>query len=418
MAVRRRCKYRKCKNARRCLEHLQFDVKYHGTRFRVAVNDFAIPRMEPGRQRPVQSMEEARDWERLFIGEVKAGRDPRRPLSRSIQAGAGLGDVAAFLDAYMERCVKPAGLRSINSVRSRVATLKEHLGQLSLSALEDADEINRFKTDSDYVDDVEIATIHRVLETLRAAMNWGMAQTPPLFNKSPFHRFGVRLNKKAETTRDRRLLRDEEKRLLDAALQKMNTAEHGFVGALLHDRIIGALELCCRRGEMLLIQNKRVNWETYQIGIPGATAKDRENRRIPFNPKGRLAAILQRRATLGSEAYVFGTESGAYQENIQTAWETLRLLAYGVEPRPGREGTAWNREQRQRIDLRWHDMRHEGACRLLADGVDIRIIQLMLGHASIQQTQRYLNVTDEELRRGLEVSWNNNGRPLRLASGS
>ncbi len=50
---------------------------------------------------------------------------------------------------------------------------------------------------------------------------------------------------------------------------------------------------------------------------------------------------------------------------------------------------------------------------MLADGVDIRIIQLMLGHASIQQTQRYLNVTDEELRRGLEVSW---GRQLRVVS--
>src|ERR1700704_4021869 len=176
--------------------------------------------------------------------------------------------------------------------------------------------------------------------------------------------------------------------------------------------------LCCRRGEMLLIQNKRVTWDTCQIGIPGATAKDRKNCRIPFNPKGRLAAILQRRGTLGPDAFVFGSVNGEHQPTIQTAWETLKLLANGIEPRSEKEGEEWNRQQLQRIDLRWHDLRHEGACRLHADGVDIRIIQLMLGHASIQQTQRYLNVTDEELRRGLEVSWKNQGRPLRLATGS
>lgn len=112
---------------------------------------------------------------------------------------------------------------------------------------------------------------HRLLERLRATMNWGLAQTPPLFTKSPFHRFGVRMNKKAETIRDRRISREEEKRLLDTALHKMNDGVHMFVGELLHDRIIGALELCCRRGEMLLFQNKRVSWETHQIGIPGAT---------------------------------------------------------------------------------------------------------------------------------------------------
>ena len=302
MTIRRRCTERNCKNARRCLEHLHFDMMFHGKRYRIPANEFAIPRMEPGKQRPIQSMEEARDWERLFIGEIKAGRDPRRPRTRTVQAESELRDVSAFLDAYMERCVKPAGLRSIAAVRSRVGVLKEHLGELTLPELEDPDVINQFKTDSEYAEDVEIATMHRVLETLRAAMNWGMAQTPPLFNRSPFHRFGVRLNKKAETARDRRLTRDEEKRLLDAALEKMNTAEHQYVGALLHDRIIGALELCCRRGEMLMIQNKRVNWDTCQIGIPGATAKDKENRRIPFNPKGRLAAILERRSALGPDA--------------------------------------------------------------------------------------------------------------------
>jgi hypothetical protein len=63
-----------------------------------------------------------------------------------------------------------------------------------------------------------------VPETLRAAINWGMAQTPPLFNKSPFHRSGVRMQKKPETSRDRRLSRDEERKLLDLALNRMNSA--------------------------------------------------------------------------------------------------------------------------------------------------------------------------------------------------
>lgn len=57
-------------------------------------------------------------------------------------------------------------------------------------------------------------------------------------------------------------------------------------------------------------------------------------------------------------------------------------------------------------------------CGIVCLGRELRIIQLMLGHASIQQTQRYLNVTDEELRRGLEVSWINRSRALRAVSGS
>lgn len=157
--------------------------------------------------------------------------------------------------------------------------------------------------------------------------------------------------------------------------------------------------------------------DTHQIGIPGSTAKDRENRRVPFDSDGRLAAILKRRESLGPLAYAFGTPSGEYQANIQTAWETLKLLAYGFELKRGADGERWNRERLQEIDLRWHDLRHEGACRLLADGVDLRTIQLMLGHASPTQTQRYLNLTDEELRRAMEVSWEKKKR-LRLVSGA
>jgi hypothetical protein len=88
-----------------------------------------------------------------------------------------------------------------------------------------------------------------------------------------------------------------------------------YVGPLMHDRIIGAIELCCRRGEMLLIQNKRIDWDTHTIGIPGHTTKDKENCRIPFDPEGRMAAILRRRISLGPNAFVFGTESGELERH-------------------------------------------------------------------------------------------------------
>src|SRR5436305_4306140 len=127
--------------------------------------------MELGKQRPIQSMDEARDWERRFIGEVKAGLDPQKPTTPPKRdAKAEIETVSAFLDAYFERCAKPAGLRSIATVESQLRRLKEQLGHLPLEALEDPDEINRLKTSSDYAEDLEIASIHRVLERLRAAM--------------------------------------------------------------------------------------------------------------------------------------------------------------------------------------------------------------------------------------------------------
>jgi site-specific recombinase XerD len=59
-----------------------------------------------------------------------------------------------------------------------------------------------------------------------------------------------------------------------------------------------------------------------------------------------------------------------------------------------------NRDKLAEIDLPWHDLRrHEAACRWLSRGLDLRAIQLLLGHADLKTTQRYLNVTDEELRK-------------------
>jgi hypothetical protein len=93
MAIVRRCRGR-CSTPRRCLEHLWFDVMFRGSRYRIAANDFAVPRMEPGKQRTIQSMEEARHWDsssaRSKPDEIRGGRahcerrlTSRRRASRS-----------------------------------------------------------------------------------------------------------------------------------------------------------------------------------------------------------------------------------------------------------------------------------------------------------------------------------------------
>ena len=148
-----------------------------------------------------------------------------------------------------------------------------------------------------------------------------------------------------------------------------------------------------------------VDWAQHQIIIRGANAKDSENRRIPFDPKGRLALILKRRATLGPQAFVFGASDGEFVASFKTAWESLLLVANGHETKRTKPGARVDRAKLREIDLHWHDLRHEGACRLLADGVDIRVVQLILGHSDIKTTQRYLNITDEELRKALTGVW-------------
>lgn len=49
-----------------------------------------------------------------------------------------------------------------------------------------------------------------------------------------------------------------------------------------------------------------------------------------------------------------------------------------------------------------HTLRHIFATRTLQSGVDIRIVQRMLGHSSIMTTERYLNISDEYVAKEYE----------------
>ena len=55
------------------------------------------------------------------------------------------------------------------------------------------------------------------------------------------------------------------------------------------------------------------------------------------------------------------------------------------------------------VNIHTHSLRHKYATDLLERGVNIRVVQELLGHEDISTTQGYLSVTDQGLRDAVSV---------------
>ncbi len=66
--------------------------------------------------------------------------------------------------------------------------------------------------------------------------------------------------------------------------------------------------------------------------------------------------------------------------------------------------TAWEGALRRAgiKDFRWHDLRHTAASRLVQSGVDLSIVQEVLGHSKIETTQRYAHFKPDAVAQALE----------------
>jgi site-specific recombinase XerD len=53
--------------------------------------------------------------------------------------------------------------------------------------------------------------------------------------------------------------------------------------------------------------------------------------------------------------------------------------------------------------LRFHDLRHTFATRILQRGADIKTVSELLGHADIATTTKYLHATDESKKKAVEL---------------
>jgi integrase/recombinase XerC len=172
-------------------------------------------------------------------------------------------------------------------------------------------------------------------------------------------------------------------------IEAAETAPLGTEAEKLRDRVI--LELLYGSGlrvsELFALDLEAVDVRACEVRVLG---KGRKERMVPMSGKAleALAAYLPRRSELRHH------KTGYFDERALLI--TARGQRLGVRriqtlvQRYGALGAG-------RPDLHPHALRHSCATHLLEGGADLRVIQELLGHASLSTTQRYTHVSLDQL---------------------
>jgi integrase len=216
------------------------------------------------------------------------------------------------------------------------------------------------------------STINRELACLKTmfgkAVEWGKVEKSPAAKVKKF---------REPNARERILSPEEARRLIESA-------DPGIRPVL-----IIALNTGMRRGEILSLKWADLDFTKSFILI--SDSKSGRSRKIFMNA---LLYDTLKALPKGSSEYVFfNAETEAHVKDVKTAFKTACRRAKkdpNDEKDPGIVG------------LRFHDLRHTAATRMIEAGVDLVTVSKILGHASIQMTMRYAHPTPETMRRAVE----------------
>ncbi|MGA2631846.1 MAG: tyrosine-type recombinase/integrase [Terriglobia bacterium] len=243
--------------------------------------------------------------------------------------------------------------RGYASERFRIATLIAYLGKHRLSDLT-AEHAERFKVERSKV--VSPATINRELgnlkHILRMAIAWKFLEANPFAESKLLHVPG---------RPERTLGEDEEGKLLSACNNVRS--QH------LRPIVVLALNTGARKGEILGLKWSQVDFANRTIFV--IEAKSEQGRRIiPMNDT--VYDLLSRLPRKRGTQLVFPSPRNP-----------------GHRMRDHKVGFAKAVRLAKIPHIRFHDLRHTFASRLVRSGADLVTVQKLLGHARITMTSRY-----------------------------
>ena len=147
--------------------------------------------------------------------------------------------------------------------------------------------------------------------------------------------------------------------------------------------VLTALKTGMRWGEIIRLKWKQENNSNYVdfdnnvIYIHGALSKTNKSRYIPLSPF--LKETLLSLPKYPGVSYIFWRSEKARE---------LRSIRFPFNKALEKAGIK---------DFKFHDLRHTFASQLVRNGVDLYVIQKLLGHASPKMTQRYAHLKQDQL---------------------
>jgi len=242
--------------------------------------------------------------------------------------------------------------------------LKPFFGSYKLSEIKP--EIIEDYTKERLATGIKECSVNRELSCLRkifnVAIDWDRAKDNPLRK--------VKFFSEKENLRERVLTDDEEKLLFEASSSHIRPI------------LMVALYTGMRKGEIFRLRWKNVDLEKREI--KSVESKSGRGRTLPINSTlFEVLSALKRQN--GRTEFVFtNPETGKPYVDIKKAFKG-----------------AWRRAGIK--DLRFHDLRHTFASRLVKKGVDLIIVKELMGHVSVITTQRYTHSQAKEKSQAVET---------------
>ncbi len=280
---------------------------------------------------------------------------------------------------------KVEGLRSWYTVSKQVDVLKDYFAGKPLRSLTHGgiEQFKKARLKAKTRDGRQrsIASVNRELALLRRMLN--VAKAEGWIIESPFKQGQSLISSADERKRERIITQTEEIALLKAC----EAPKRGHLRAI----IIAALDTGCRRGELLKLRWSEVNLETGQITIIARNSKTARPRSVAMT--GRLKAEIER---LKSEAHFLSEEKALVFGGLQSVKKSF----VGARTDAGLP------------DLRFHDLRHSAATRLVGGHLPLSEVGRILGHSQPQTTYRYVNANAETAQRAANVLDQFNAAPV------